>query len=800
MPSRIKQNTAEDGYAVKQIVASSNDGDFLDHLVEGMRHTNHIDLLWALDKVSNDRDRDIEHMCTSNHGEFVSSVNHLDRARQDCTKLGSEILNMVQDYQSSTDNLASQKKNLVDSKSVRQNIEESSGALKECLEVLRLSNQVHDLVAKQNHYAALRALDELQTLLRDRESSRYKIGELIEKSIPATQKMIAEAVMNNLNTWLYRIRDVSQFIGEVAFFHTEQRRARQKERAQAETRLAAFKVNSPIELVADETEEYDVLNDEEAELNVDFTPLFEAIHIHEALGQSDRFRSEYAVTRRRQKDLIVPLSLRINDDEASELKTLLESIAGFAIVERATMKKTDNLRANVDVDELWDSMSQSAISLMSAAMNSVDDPELLLRHTTVISLFVQTMDTLQFHSPGLDTFLMSMFERYVHLAKAKTADDFYEIMTTDDFMPMSIDDEERFDEIMVDLWSQPDISRSEVEFPVVLPFSQMYPMCCIDIRTFLSSVYSAPDDYVTRSSQIDDAIRESLDDLVGNHICEPLLQRLSSQYPGLIVQILTNMEYFEGMCESLQIELARQRSSRSKAGPITLRSTQAFKNGKEQARRRIFELVNSKIADLIETAEYDWSSKQEPKEPSFYVSELTRWLSTTMNSVLLGLPAETKDMIYLDALSRASSSLLELPLEPSVALITPAALHQLSLDVTHLANFISTLSTSSGSNRSFQNAVAPLVQSVALMLAGPEKADEFYDVNQRNVKYAAVDPQMGPVLLDKVDKGNEVGLVGPAEEAGKGAPAGERMKASERFAGVMRGFQRVGKSGENAET
>ena len=314
-----------------------------------MRSSGLPDLHASLDKLSTDRDADIEHMCTSNHQEFVNSVDKLDRGRIDSTNLGTEILNLVQSYQSSTDNLAVQKKNLVDSKSVRQNIDESSEALKESLEVLRLANQVHDLVGKQKHYAALRALDDLQSMLRVRESTRYNIGDLIEKSIPATQKMIAEAVMGDLNTWLFRIRDVSQYIGEVAFYHTEQRRTRQKERTAQDQNLGNFRLNSPIELVADETEEYDVLNDEDAQLQVDFSPLFECIHIHEALGQSDKFRTEYGVTRRRQKDLIIPVTLRINDDEASDLKTLLESIAGFCIVERATMKRAENLRANSDV-------------------------------------------------------------------------------------------------------------------------------------------------------------------------------------------------------------------------------------------------------------------------------------------------------------------------------------------------------------------------------------------------------------------------------------------------------------------
>lgn len=322
----------------------------MDHLVQALESSNAAELLQSLDQLSNARDADIEATCTRNHREFVDSVTRLDEARQNCSTLGNDILTLVRSYQDSTDNLAAQKKNLVDSRSVRQNIDDSANAVKACLEVLRLSNQVQDLVARQNHYAALRALDELQAMLDQRDPPRFKIDDMIEKSIPVTQNVIAEAVMADLNTWLYRIRDVSQYIGEVAFFHTEQRRARQGERAERDPIVGKFKLNSAVELVADETEDFDLLNNDEADIHVDFTPLFECLHIHDALGQSERFRSEYATTRRRQKDLLVPGVLLLHDEDLAELHSLLEGIAGFAIIERATMNRTEYLRTATEVD------------------------------------------------------------------------------------------------------------------------------------------------------------------------------------------------------------------------------------------------------------------------------------------------------------------------------------------------------------------------------------------------------------------------------------------------------------------
>jgi exocyst complex component 6 len=300
----------------------------------------------ALSNFSDVCEADIEKMCNSNHQEFVTSVNQLLRVREGTVSLTSEILNLNQSIQLSTEKLAEQKKALVDSRGVRQNIGEAAQALKDCLEVLRLANHVHDLLAKKNHYAALRALDELQNV-HLKEITQYKIADMIQRSVPATQKLVAEAVMTDLNTWLYRIRETSQFLGEVAFYHTELRRSRHKERMEKTPYLRNTKLNSAIELVLDESEEFDVLDNEEVQ--VDFTPLFECLHIHEALGQTDKFRSEYAATRRQQKDLLLPSSISLVDGDYSSLSALLEGIAGFAIVERATMKKAQSLRSPVDV-------------------------------------------------------------------------------------------------------------------------------------------------------------------------------------------------------------------------------------------------------------------------------------------------------------------------------------------------------------------------------------------------------------------------------------------------------------------
>ena len=308
-------------------------------------------LIQAFGQYAEDRESKIENLCNTNHQEFSASVNQLLNVRESSVGFTAEIMRLNQSIQRSTEQLAERKRILVESRGVQQSINEASQAIHDCLEVLRITNQVHDLLSKKNHYAALRALDELQNV-HLQEVTQYKIADMIQRSVPMTKKLIADAVMADLYTWLFRIRETSQFLGEVAFYHIEQRRSRQKDRAAKHEHLNGVKLNSAIELVSDESFEFDVLDNDDVQ--VDFTPLFECLHIHNALGHYDKFRADYAATRRQQKELLIPASISLVDQDDTSLSELLEGIAGFAIVEKATMKKVPELRSSAEVrDDFW---------------------------------------------------------------------------------------------------------------------------------------------------------------------------------------------------------------------------------------------------------------------------------------------------------------------------------------------------------------------------------------------------------------------------------------------------------------
>jgi hypothetical protein len=442
--------------------------------------------------------------------------------------------------------------------------------------------------------------------------------------------------------------------------------------------------------------------------------------------------------------LLLPSSVELLAEDESSLSSLLEGIAGFAIIEKATMSRLPQLRSALDVEELWESMCSMAIKLTSNALKNVANAEVLLKIKGFMALFIQTMEGWGYSVATLDTFLLTLFDKYAELLIRRFSEDFQEIVFTDDYMPMPIDSLEQYEKVVNVSWFAQDQPLEELTFPCVLPFSQMYPLCCIDIRNFLNQFYFFSDDHFQHPDIIDETLRKSLDQLLTEKVCKSLVERLSTQYLGQIVQILINLEHFETACQELEQLLIRARSTTSAGGPLKLEATEEFRNHKKTAEKRIFELVNSKIDDLVDTAEYDWLALSVDSEPSSYMQTLTQYLSNIMNSTLLGLPREIKELVYFDALSHAANKILALPLSPDVKHINPNGVTALAQDVQYLAEFVSSLEN----GQMLRENLNELQQTINLMQS--DSTDEFFDISTRNKKYDRVDALNGPILLEKL--------------------------------------------------
>lgn len=318
-------------------------------------------------------------------------------------------------------------------------------------------------------------------------------------------------------------------------------------------------------------------------------------------------------------------------------------------------------------------------------------------------------------------------------------------------MPMQINNADEYNKVISVSWYTPPADQQNITYPSALPFSQMYPLVCIDIRNFLNQIYLFSDDHFRNTAVIDKTLKESLDGLLVDKVARTLVERLSSQYPGQIVQILTNLDHFEQACADLEGLLVEARSSSSAAGPITLKATAEFKEAKKRAEKRIFELVKSKIDDLTKLADYEWTTTHVPDEVSDYMQELTRYLSNIMSEVLLGLPHEMQNLIYFEALAHIRDALLRLPLEPHVDRISSEATTAYTMDVAHLVQFVESLPDQKHAEVLLSE-LGELRQTTDLMgLAAQGQGEEFFDSSKSAQRFGKVDKIKGAELLEKVE-------------------------------------------------
>jgi len=114
------------------------------------------------------------------------------------------------------------------------------------------------------------------------------------------------------------------------------------------------------------------------------------MHIYDCLNKGDELRTTYDADRRKQMDLLLPSSIKL-DDDGGFLRHLLANITGFAILERATAGRTQNFRSVSEIEGLWDILCARVIDLITETVARVNEPRILLAVKDSVMLFMQTI-------------------------------------------------------------------------------------------------------------------------------------------------------------------------------------------------------------------------------------------------------------------------------------------------------------------------------------------------------------------------------------------------------------------------
>ncbi|GAA5949792.1 hypothetical protein JCM3765_007693 [Sporobolomyces pararoseus] len=766
--------------------------------------------LRSLKSFVKDKESEIEKICFENYQDFVGSVSQLLRVRQGTVSLKHRVIELNSDVQESGKKVLDIKKQLLQARKVGQNIDEAIDTLQSCLKVLDLSKKIGKLIENEKFFQSLRELEDLQQI-HLKPVLYYPFASQMLQSLPSTKMSIKTLVTKSLKTWMFEAREASRSVGKTALENMESRNRRWNSRKRKDVlggmRLA--KINGPVELGVSERYEFNPLENDK--VSIDFKPLYTCIHIYTSLDLLQELQLSYQADRRAQAYLLLstsssssstsptpqssssviapppPPSTSSQHFSLPNLSVLLEEIVGFFIIEAHVLKTTTNFRSEQDVESLWEQMCDKLISLVETTKSSSststeavekkkkekeeeeeeeeseEDPKVFLELKFKVLTLLQTLEGYGYSVSSLNQLLLNLFSRYSKLLERKFSGDFEQIVLDDDHQPMVVNDLEEFEKVVSVSWlpDQGEWSREELikpGFPLALPFSQTYPLCCIDIRSFTEQFYQFSEGggvFDDQLRDVDEVLRKALDNLLIKQVSENVQRRLTRVTNlSQLAQIVINLLFFKTACQSLETLLINLRST-LRGGVIHLSSLKSFNTTLVQTQDRIVSQISLKIDSFFEEAEYPWTSTNQSPPPgegeaSSYLMDLMDFVSTVMMSSLIQLPEFSKEYVYKGCLKYCNLLLTSFLTDKEPRMISDQGLIWFEKDLKWLINHVKSTSNNSDPSSSTLEVFDELSQTLYLLTSHSTPTSYLDPQIRQSPQFNKINPKTLKAVLIKL--------------------------------------------------
>lgn len=486
------------------------------------------------------------------------------------------------------------------------------------------------------------------------------------------------------------------------------------------------------------------------QVRIDFEPLYQCIHIHDVLDLREELQKNYQEDRRAQANLLLSQGLSFHPSN-STFPSLLEEVVGFFLVEHHVLDTCPpGFRSEQEVDDLWDDMCERVVDIVGIGLRDCRDTRVFVGTKGVVQTFIQTLEGYSFSVGKLNALLLTLFERYAQLLRDRFTLDFQRAIADSEHQPMVVNTAEELEKVLNVCWLRPgdaDTLRSQ-QLPLALPFSQTYPLCCMDIRNLVDQYYTFSDGFSQHHRDIDDILKKSLDDLLIQQVSNAIRKSVeTTSNLSQITQIVVNAEHFKLACTQLESLLAALRAPH-RGGKLRLDASSHFSATLDIAQARIDSAISAKLLEFIDLEEMDWTPPPSPSRSrtSSYISDMITWLETMMESVLVLLPKDTKSKAYRSAFTYIASELLNNHLlSRDTTQVSIDGLRQLQKDVEGLAAESQRLM---GSEEKVDGIWAEVKQTIAVPLN--DAVTEYVQPMTRAKDYREVKAVKVAAILDRL--------------------------------------------------
>ncbi|GMT35890.1 hypothetical protein PFISCL1PPCAC_27187, partial [Pristionchus fissidentatus] len=653
----------------------------------------------GLDHRIHQYDKNIQRVCSHHYQGFIDSMKQMMQLREKCAAIKDEAQKIDTTIQTESSKMAEKTAEIVRYRKQMRNAMVAIDHISICLPVFDNYSRLHELMEQSKYYQALKVLEELEhTHFKLIEQYRFT-GDL-SNSLNPVRKQIEDKAYSEFKDFLEIIKKVACRVGLHAckctaemhsFGISEADRVR---KLQEEARKNAVNVkvaisadgalinqesapNKPLKRISD-------LDDSEqisAQDMIDFTPIHRCSQIFNVLNKKETFEVYYRTQREQQCEMVC--------QAPSKMTTLkhyvdwLNEIVGFFVVEDHIHLTEPALVTSQHTENLWKNASTAVFDVLNSHFGVFSDVEMMIRMKKVVLLFSLTMKSYGYDITRLYQLLKQFTDQYTELLMREYEAQFVRDLESDNYTPISVDNEEEFRAIVRQF---PFYKRSieKEEFPRKFPFSRFVMAVYTQVKNYLVNCLKFMENLQMSHSDIEDSMRKFANLLLVRW-SEHLKQYIHENRTLIqLVQMTVNMGYMEKSCESLGPFITRivngGEAPAHATGHLVALSDKVFRDARTEAEQQIEESLRKKVDLFLDISAYDWELPSSAGHASGYIMDLISFLQTTFIS-FTNLPNVLAKHVCIQICKYVADSLLAVLTSPDFRIVSRGALDQFSLDV-----------------------------------------------------------------------------------------------------------------------
>ncbi|SCU88076.1 LANO_0D01024g1_1 [Lachancea nothofagi CBS 11611] len=621
-----------------------------------------------------------------------------------------------------TNDVITRKQNYINNKKTSTKISESIILIRKILQILELSNKCQDLIKDGSYFKALQSLGGLEKIyVQDFKNYNFDFLKTIYASIPVLKSKIKDESINMVkSSFNSNLEKKLVTVGHKYFDFYKGTLLSDWINSKNDMKLGSYKFNSPVEISLRHSEKMGSMN---AATIFPLDEFYDSILIFQNLKEVDylcnEFRKEYNF---RISKVVYPLDLKASSSSNTvdqrtkvaasfgdkfsidQLKEYLLRILGFVIYDKHLNKSTEYILSYNSMstsEDFWDTfITRFSPFLEHFVAMKGDSEDCLIELKDFLGIYIAILENLNVNVDQIYKVQVLLFKKYAALLFQVFKTEFSTLLADDDFMPLTINDEGLYDKVLKICWLKDDeLERPRTSegntgepFFATLPFSPLYPMSCtLAKKTYNKLIVFLSEFYRYDLGELSNVIVHTIDDIFGKVVNDKIGSKLDTTSREEIAQILINLDYFIVAVKEFSKILSRENITHNPDVELALRSVKLLSDSRSNSETKLIELIDSKISDLMEFVEFEWTSARVDSEPSFSIKDIAQFLEMMFTSTLVNLPDSVKTLLVFREFDALTRRFLDVLLHYSPSAITPQSVLSFELNMNFLEGIISKL-------------------------------------------------------------------------------------------------------------